>query len=618
MLKFLEAAFELKDQVLNSAQYGGRYLQQAAIDVKNHDLVSAQNKLVLAVRYFNRGQSDLNSQNVALGKIIGVMPQGQDANRLLKAAVLVAKTGQDMVAFQQAAGQLRLSAAGIVSQNENNGQILSLLSDKFNAAKSNLSQAADLITQVNAGVLPANYRNAFSALQNNLQTLKQAIESAGQIFSFAQNLIAGKKNILILFENNNELRPTGGFMGTFGNVEARDGQIQKINVSSIYDLDGQLDQVIQPPLPVVAVTNRWYLRDSNWFADFGASARKINEFYQKEGGKQPDVIIAMTPNLIVDWLKITGPIYLPKYGVELTADNFVEQTQAITTISDNMPTNSPKQMLADLVPVLLQKISSADKNELPRFVSALQDNLASKQIAIFAQDPGLENQIQSFNWGGNVSATDRDYLLLLDSNLGATKTNLNVSQNAKLTSTISNDGSVIDQLQITRTNNNPENRDTSNVSFLRIYVPLGSKLISAAGFNKRDLQYPNDINYQIDPDVYNWEKNSVTDNLTGTVIGQESGKTFFGNWVILNPGESTTTTLVYQLPFQLNDLDHFSLLVQKQIGSQNGDFSWTVDYQGRKILWKNFAGKGQATKRVESDIIIDKDYLQGLVLQKGN
>jgi hypothetical protein len=616
VFKFIESGLGLKDEVVSSAQYGGQYLVQAAADIKNHDLTSAQNKLALALKFFGQGQSELAGQGTALGQMVKALPQGRDADRLLQAAGLIARAGQNMVDFEILAGQLHISASGIVSQNQNNGEVFAGLNDSFNRVGVNLNQAADLIGLVNPDTLPANYRGSFTLLQSNLGIFKQALSGARQIFSVAQSLIAGNKNILILFENNNELRASGGFMGTFGSLQARDGQIQKINVSSIYDLDGQLKDIIQPPLPIVAVTPKWSLRDSNWFADFPTSAKKISQFYQKEGGQQPDVIIAMTPNLIVDWLKISGPVYMPKYGVTLSADNFVEETQAITTISDNMPTNSPKQMLADFVPVLLQKISSMDKNAQSGILAALQQNLSSKQIAVYAKEPGLEKQIQNFNWGGNLLDTDSDYLMTQDSNLGATKTNLDIGQSMKLTSTIQSDGTITDQLQITRTNNNPPNPDNSNASYFRVYVPSGSKLLSSSGFNKKDLQYPDNLNYQIDPDVYNLEKTSVTDNLTGTIIGQESGKTYFGNWIILNPGESTTTTLVYQLPFKLGDLDHYSLLVQKQMGSLNNNFTWTVNFQGRRVLWKNFDVKKQATDSLDSGIIIDKDYLLGLVLQK--
>ena len=405
-------------------------------------------------------------------------------------------------------------------------------------------------------------------------------------------------------------------MGTYGSLNLNNGNLSKITVSSIYDLDGQLTDVIQPPKPILNVNDRWYMRDSNWFADFPTSAKKISDFYEKEGGQTPDMVIALTPNLIIDWLKITGPITLPQYNLTLSADNFVEQTQAATTMSDNAPTNSPKQPLADLVPILIQKITKLDKSQWPQLIQSIQDNLNNKQIVIYSRDQATQSQLEALNWTGELSQTDRDYLDIVSSNLGGTKTDLYVTQEADLTSTIGADGSITDELSVTRTNTMPKLDYTNNLSYLRIYVPLGSQLISNIGFNYKNIDYPNDMNYEIDDDVYNWEKDSVIDNLTGTNIGQESGKTYFGNWMSLDGGESKTVKLVYKLPFKISDIDRYSLLAQKQIGSVDSKLSWTFNFPGYQIAWKNFDANTLNTDNLASDIIIDKDYFLGMVLQK--
>jgi len=357
-------------------------------------------------------------------------------------------------------------------------------------------------------------------------------------------------------------------------------------------------------------------QDSNWFADFPQSAKKIIEFYEKEGGETPDLIIAVTPNLIIDWLKIIGPLTLDKYGITLTPENFVEQTQAAATISNDLPTNSPKQILADLVPLLLQKISSLDQNAWPAVIESLQNNLNSKQIVLYSRDENAQSQLQAFHWTGEMSPTDRDYLSVVNSNLGGTKTDLFIDQEATLNSTIADDGSVTNELEITRTNKMPKLELTHNLSFMRIYVPLGSKLISNIGFDYKNPETGQNKAYRVDDDVYNWEKNSVKDVLTGTIIGQESGKTFFGNWINLQGGETRVVKLVYQLPFKINSTDRYSLLLQKQIGAQSQKLNWKFNFSGYQIAWKNFDTDQLNTSDLNSAIILDKDYFLGMALQK--
>ncbi len=615
-LHLVATGLELKNEIIQTAALGDAYLSQAKDALASQDFSTADNRFALAFQTFNQGENELSSSGQLLSQLMSVLPQKQTAAGLLEAAALVSSAGQDFISLQSQIKSLQIGQGGISSNNGTTKDTLEAINSQINAISDKISSANSLIDNINQNFLPAANQENFANLKTELQIAQFALNNFTSVFGFIKNLLEGDKNVLVLFENNNELRAGGGFIGTYGILKISDGQISKINVSSIYDLDNQLTQNIQPPTPLLKVGANWYMRDANWFTDFPLSAAKVSNFYEMEGGETPDLVIAMTPNLIVDWLKITGPIALPNFGVTLTADNFVEETQVVTTISNNLPTNSPKQILADLVPILLQKISQSPSSEWPQIIQSLQDNLNNKQIVIYSRDSGLESQLKQFNWTGSVNNTDRDYLSVVSSNLGATKTDLYVDQQINLTSVVLDDGSIINELNITRTNKLPNLPDTFNNSFLRIYVPLGSKLISNLGFDYVTLDYPSGKNYQIDPDIYNWEKNSVKDVVSGTYIGQESGKTFFGNWLNLDGGQTRTVKLVYQLPFKLSGTDKYSLLLQKQIGSTNDDFNWTFNFASRKIVWKNFDAQTLNTDNLNSDIILGKDYFFGMVLQK--
>lgn len=615
-LGLVAQGLQIKGKVLGAASLGNTYLSQAKDALGSEDFTQAQNRFALAYQTFSQGQGEFTQSGQALSQLMNLLPQKKDADRLLEAAQLVSQAGQNFVGIEQEFQSLKITTAGINADGQNLPDIFQNISDQLNQTQNELAQANSDVQQVDPNSLPAQNREPFVELKSQLSNGQSALGNFSQIFGLAKNLLLGQKNILIMFENNNELRAAGGFMGTYGSLNLNNGNLSKITVSSIYDLDGQLTDVIQPPKPILNVNDRWYMRDSNWFADFPTSAKKISDFYEKEGGQTPDMVIALTPNLIIDWLKITGPITLPQYNLTLSADNFVEQTQAATTMSDNAPTNSPKQPLADLVPILIQKITKLDKSQWPQLIQSIQDNLNNKQIVIYSRDQATQSQLEALNWTGELSQTDRDYLDIVSSNLGGTKTDLYVTQEADLTSTIGADGSITDELSVTRTNTMPKLDYTNNLSYLRIYVPLGSQLISNIGFNYKNIDYPNDMNYEIDDDVYNWEKDSVIDNLTGTNIGQESGKTYFGNWMSLDGGESKTVKLVYKLPFKISDIDRYSLLAQKQIGSVDSKLSWTFNFPGYQIAWKNFDANTLNTDNLASDIIIDKDYFLGMVLQK--
>jgi len=615
-LKLIAKGLEVKNQILKTASLGQGYLNQAKDALAKQDFAGAENRFSLAYRTFSQGRQNIRDSGLVLNQLLNLAPQKRDADKLLEAAGLIAQAGQGLVGLEQQTNGLKINAAGVSSQNGKLAETFHNIDGGLAGVSSQLDRATALVNQVDINNLPSPNRASFADLKSKLNLGQLTLNNFKEVFSLSEVLALGDKRVLILFENNNELRAGGGFMGTFGSLKIHDGSISKINVSSIYDLDGQLTENIKPPSPLLNVNDRWYMRDSNWFADFPLTAQKVSGFFEKEGGETPDLVVALTPNIIIDWLKITGPLSLPNYGVTLTAENFVEQTQAAATLSDNLPTNSPKQILADLVPLLLQKLSGVDKSYYPQILQSLQDNLSSKQIVAYSRDANLQQAFENFHWSGSLAAGDRDYLSVVTSNLGGTKTDLYVEQKLELTTNIGPDGAITNELSVTRTNKMADLPSTANLSFIRVYVPQGSKLVSSLGFDYKSLSYPQGEKYKIDEDVYNWEKNSVTDNLTGTIIGQESDKTFFGNWLDIKGGESKTVKLVYTLPFKVADVDRLSLLLQKQIGAQSQNLIWNLNFPGRSIAWKNFDPNQLNTDQLNSDIILDKDYFLGVVLNK--
>jgi hypothetical protein len=141
--------------------------------------------------------------------------------------------------------------------------------------------------------------------------------------------------------------------------------------------------------------------------------------------------------------------------------------------------------------------------------------------------------------------------------------------------------------------------------------------VSNIGFDFKNLDSDKAQNgFETDPQVYDWEKSSVRDVVTGTTIGKEAGKTFFGNWLTLEGGETKTIKLVYRLPYKLSDVDRYSLLLQKQMGDKDLKFNWTLDFSGYSLEWKNFDTENLDVGSLQSSLILNHDYFLGAVLNK--
>lgn len=243
-------------------------------------------------------------------------------------------------------------------------------------------------------------------------------------------------------------------------------------------------------------------------------------------------------------------------------------------------------------------------------------NLDGKNIQLYARDSVLESRFEEFNWAGRVPNTDRDYLAISRSNLNGSKTDLFIKDAIALDSTIQEDGSVINTVRLTRTNQLPEIKSAANISFIRILVPEGSTLLSNRGFSYISLESKQKGEGKVDSRVAVWERHSVKDLGTGTIIGAEAGKTFFGNWLELKGGESKTVEVSYRLPNKLKDTDRFSLLLQKQAGLEGVPVEYTLHFSGRSVSWNNFNPEKLDQGQLKQVVTLDKDYFLGLVLQK--
>ncbi len=613
-LNLIAAGQTVKGEVLGASTSALGYLIDAQTALESENAEAAQVNLGKALEQFKNSKETLNSTSLTLKGLLAVVPQKRDADRLLTAAQKITEAGIKGTQLIAITDGLKLSAVGL-SGNGDNRQVLlevqTLLGDSVKLA----NEAAQLISEVSISSLPEKYQPTFVAAKDTADLFLHNASTLNEVSSLVFDLLLGSKNILLVFQNNNELRASGGFMGTIGNARLTDASIASLDIRSVYDWDGQLKEKILPPQPLYAINDRWFLRDSNWFAHFPQSASRISALYEKEGGETPDLIITLTPDVILDMLERTGPIELPQHGVVLTRENFVEKTQEETSVNYDKTINQPKQFLADFFPLLMERLGAKENGGAMAFVEIFQQNLYKKQVLLFSKDEAIQKKISAFNWGGELRSTDRDYLSIVNSNLGGTKTDRFLERATSLKTVIAADGTITNTLSYIVKNPLPKSDGLTNKSFVRIYVPKGSTVPSTEGFTA-DIQLPrlDPSSYNLDQQVLEWQKNLQQDVSSGTYTGIEADKTWFGNWLEVPGGETKIVTISYQLPYKLGDIDRHSLLVQKQPGSQTGPFNYTVEFDGRNSLWQsNSASIEGASLKFNQDLLADTFI--GLVLR---
>ncbi|MBM3256287.1 MAG: DUF4012 domain-containing protein, partial [Candidatus Moranbacteria bacterium] len=464
--KVIEAKNRIEEQS-NEAYKNVKSAKSAMISAKPEE---ARKNFESAYQNFLNANKSLDEIGGSMLSIIKVLPGGskvKSGENLLEAGKHLAFAGQiisesfdvflgnegalkkkffavdNLSTLKEASG---FKPAGRSDHTENLTSAIVVFQEKLARAKGELEQAASYLNRIKIGDLPEEKREEFVLLQEKLPAVVEGINnfslSANTILDVLGHKVA--KQYLFLFQNNDEIRATGGFIGTYGILKIEEGNVSQLMIDGIYNPDGQLKERVIPPKPIQKMSATWSMHDANWWPDFPKSAEKVAWFYEKTGGPAVDGVIAFTPKLLRELLKITGPINHEKYGTVVTAENFVEVTQNKVEVEYDKKLNRPKQFLADLAPIILEKIFSSPPEKWIEIMSVFSDCLESRSIVMYFFDYNIQKTISDLGWSGEILTTPKDYFSVVNANISGLKTDRMVEQKISHLAEIKPDGSIVD------------------------------------------------------------------------------------------------------------------------------------------------------------------------------
>ncbi|MFA5189004.1 MAG: DUF4012 domain-containing protein [Patescibacteria group bacterium] len=600
-----------KNDVLQKTGLALNHLLLSKKAASAQDLYYTQFELQAASQNFTQANQDLANVNFIIQGAIRLMPRlGEQYVAAQKLTNVGEKLSRSAALLADTISKINL---GDNAQNMNLTDKLITLKENLVLISMDLNSANADLQQIDISAIPSEYQDKIQTLQTALPILEKNFTN----FTASADLIAqllgqeSKKRYLLLFQNNHELRPTGGFIGSYALIDIDRGNISKINVpgGGPYDLKAGLKVNIKSPTPLNIINTRWEFQDANWFANLPASAEKLNWFYENSGGPTIDGMIFVNATFLEKVLKLTGPIELPDYNLTITADNFFSEIQTNVELNYDQAQNKPKQIIADLAPIIIDRLLHSDRQKFTEILDQILNSLDAKEIQFYFSNFNIEKMVLKNNWGGEQKNTEKDYLEVVSTNIAGEKTDAVIKQSANLAVDIKPDGSIINTLTITKSHTGTSGENfygVPNLDYLRIYVPKDSELVSALGFSSlpEELFVLDDsVTYDIDPDLAYGEFSRKLEPISQTAIYNEGGKTVFANWLKVEPGQSQTITVQYKLPFILNlkahnqpfnlinlikeqlslekndpNTDRYSLLWQKQSGKENFDVTVSINF----------------------------------------
>ncbi|MBI3397577.1 DUF4012 domain-containing protein, partial [Candidatus Woesebacteria bacterium] len=210
-----------------------------------------------------------------------------------------------------------------------------------------------------------------------------------------------QKRYLVLFQNNNVLRPTGGTIEYYGLATFNKGKLNSFTLSSTQKADNQLKGVVTPPLPISLYLgeDNWYLKNSNWEPDLSTSAQKAEWFLNKEENLSVDGVVAIDYETIKNILNYVGPI---KYNNKLVDAKNVSEILSAESQSQPNTSGANKPLL---ISSLFDQIGPKIKNnnlDYPNITQIINRSFEEKHSQVFLHNNDAQSTFSEMGFTGNT------------------------------------------------------------------------------------------------------------------------------------------------------------------------------------------------------------------------
>lgn len=433
---------------------------------------------------------------------------------------------------------------------------------KIDLIEVELVAAKEEIDQVN----PARYPNfwVFKKVRTQIERVRTladdgviAVEQGKPFIKVLPALLgeSSEKRYLVLFQNDKEQRPTGGFMTFYAIFRVQEGLINVERSSDIYTLDASIPSHPRAPeiiLKYLPKVNTYNIRDSNLSPDFVESMKEFNKLYEKSNSRvKVDGIIALDTHVLVHILEILGEVSAAGTTFKPEKDSRCNCPQAVYVLEEfaDRPVNFVREGRKAIIGELLYEIMKKALSSSPKlywgklFQQGLKD-IQNKHILFYMYNNEAQKGIESLNWSGKIKEFEGDYLHINDANFGGAKANMYVKPSVKMEYETKN-GEITKTITITYRNPQPHsdcNLERGGLclnailrNYQRVYVPVGSILVQSKGSEVK-------VN-----------------------TGKDLGKTMFDGFFTVKPLGKSEVTYTYKLPFKVQG-STLPVLIQKQPG----------------------------------------------------
>lgn len=344
---------------------------------------------------------------------------------------------------------------------------------------------------------------------NEAQPKVASVASAVKAARTAYPMLMGfdtPQRYLILGQNSQEIRPTGGFIGTIGLVTIEAGHLTESQYSKVENWEE-----VGPPFSVDPPFGFrhfyggiwWRTRDMNWYADFPRSANAVMESIAHAPGTQADGVIAINNGFVTRMLAIFGPLTLDEFPEPVTAESWTSQVEVGIKASGQAGVRDARRFhLEPILKALLHRLENTPRAQVPQVAFALRESVATRELQVFSRNQIVQSFVTQVGAHGGLPGHDgsEDVVAVVDTNLSETKVGPAIRRevlyvaradgNTDLIVTWTNTASTVDRQRNPRIDGggviykpNTGYRKVPNVfgNYFRVYIPPDADVLEVIG-----------------------------------------------------------------------------------------------------------------------------------------
>lgn len=430
--------------------------------------------------------------------------------------------------------------------------------------------------------LPKEISTAFVRYESLVTPLQNVLDVVPSLVGFD-----GKKKYLVLLQNNMELRPGGGFIGSYGLLTLDQGAIADFQVYDVYEADGKLTFHVEPPygLRRYLGSSHWFLRDSNFAVDFPQNASQAMTFLEYEVGEKVDGVIAIDTTFFKNLLAAFGSVTVPEYKETITPNNFYLRTQTHAEKDFFPGSTQKKDFLQALLAAMKQRLVSNTDISYTHLMTSIGESVNGKHVLVALRDEELQklltvNNLSSSLWDGREDGdnTFLDTFGVIDANVGVNKVNYYLKRTIEQKTVIDTKGTIQTTAMVTYANtskkDSPFGGDYKN--YVRFVIPAEAVVRGIAIDGVRQEIVP----AVTDPEIFTsptFEKPEGFEVETSS----EQGKTLIGFLVFVPKGAMKKVTLSYEVVGAVSMQEPafgYTSWLFKEPGTLDDDYSYSLTY----------------------------------------